>query len=247
MPSEMAIASHIHRMIDHTLLHPVATNEMIRNLCQEARQYDFIAVCVHPHYVPLAARELADTDVRVCTVIGFPLGLHSCGVKLKEADEAVEKGALELDLVTNMAHVKNGEWQKVEEEMTAFCRLKEEAKGPLVVKGILETCYLTNEELIRLCQFAAACGLDFVKTSTGFGPSGATIEHVALMRHTVGVQIGVKASGGIRSYADAVRMIEAGASRIGTSSGVQIVQQAKMVIVRQAGQTNGEWLKEGRS
>jgi deoxyribose-phosphate aldolase len=226
MAEEGVVVRHIHRVIDHTLLHPAATEEAIRDLCQEARDYLFCAVCVHPHYVSLAVRELAGADVKVCTVIGFPLGLHSCGVKLLEAEEAVARGACELDFVTNLAHVKNDDWPKVEEEMTAFRRLKERADGHLVLKAILETCYLTDEELIRLCQMAVACGLDFVKTSTGFGPKGATAAQVALMRRAVGQQIGVKASGGIRTYADAVRMIQAGASRIGTSSGVQIVRQA---------------------
>jgi deoxyribose-phosphate aldolase len=183
------------------------------------------AVCVHPHYVPLACRELQRAEVKVCTVIGFPLGLHAVGVKRVEASAAVEDGADELDYVINMAHVKNGAWTNVKEEMDAMRCLKEEAARPLVVKAILETGYLTDDELVRLCRMAVACGLDFVKTSTGFGPGGATAEQVALMRQTVGEQCGVKASGGIRTLADAVRMVQAGANRIGTSSGMQILQQ----------------------
>ncbi|OJF17556.1 MAG: deoxyribose-phosphate aldolase [Bacillaceae bacterium G1] len=223
--SEKAIAKHLHRMIDHTLLQPAATETQIRQLCREAEEHQFFAVCVHPHYVPLARRELQQTDVKVCTVVGFPLGLHALDVKRLEASLAVEDGADELDYVINMAHVKNGNWRGVEDEMAAMRRIKEEASRPLVIKAILETGYLTDEELVRLCQMAVACGLDFVKTSTGFGPGGATVAHVALMRQVVGDRCGVKASGGIRTKDDAVRMVQAGANRIGTSAGLQILQQ----------------------
>jgi len=225
MTPEDDMMKQLNRMIDHTLLHPAATEEQIRQLCREAAVYQFFAVCVHPVYVSLARECLQGTDVKVCTVIGFPLGLQAVRVKQLEASLAVEEGADELDYVINLADVKNGAWQRLEREMSAMRRCKEEATRPMTVKAILETCYLSGEELVRLCQTAVACGLDFVKTSTGFGPGGATVEHVALMRRTVGEHCGVKASGGIRTAADAMRMVQAGANRIGTSSGVRIVQQ----------------------
>lgn len=228
MTPENDIVKHLHRLIDHTLLKPTATEADIRRLCQEAEQYQFYAVCVHPVYVPLARQTLSETDVKVCTVVGFPLGLHPVDVKQLEATGAVADGADELDYVINMAHVKNGEWDLIEDEMIAMRLVKEEASRPLVVKAILETGYLTGEELVRLCKMAADCGLDFVKTSTGFGPGGATAEHVALMRHIVGEKCGVKASGGIRTKDDAVRMVQAGANRIGTSSGIHILRQVEI-------------------
>lgn len=218
---------YLNRLIDHTLLKPTATEADIRRLCREAEAYRFFAVCVHPVYVSLARQCLSGSEVKVCTVVGFPLGLHPVRVKRLEAALAVEEGADELDYVVNMADVKNGAWQRLEEEMRAMRRLKDEAPRPVGVKAILETGYLTDDELIRLCRTAVACGLDFVKTSTGFGPGGATVERVALMRRTVGRHCGVKASGGIRTAADALRLVEAGADRIGTSAGLQIMQQIR--------------------
>jgi len=207
------------RLIDHTLLKPEATEEQIRRLCAEARHYGFAAVCVNPWWVPLCVQELKGTGVKVATVIGFPLGATTTEAKAFEARQAVEAGAEELDMVINVGALKSGHLDRVQEDIAAVVR----AAAGRVVKVILETGLLTDEEKVTACRLAVAAGAHFVKTSTGFGPGGATVADVRLMRQTVGDQVGVKASGGIRDHATAVAMVEAGASRIGASSSVAIV------------------------
>lgn len=213
------------RMIDHTLLKADATDEQVRRLCAEALDFGFAAVCVNPCFVPLAAELLRGSTVQVCTVIGFPLGANTAETKLFEARQAVEAGASELDYVLNVGDVLAGRFDLVEREMRQFAGLRTEYTEPVVVKIILETCYLTDEQIVKACLLAKDAGLDFVKTSTGFGSGGATVEHVRLMRKTVGPAMGVKASGGIRTAKDAADMVAAGATRIGASAGVAIVTE----------------------
>ncbi|MFZ5626929.1 MAG: deoxyribose-phosphate aldolase [Bacillota bacterium] len=213
-------------MIDHTLLKPETTPEQIIKLCQEAREHEFASVCVNPVYVALAARELAASPVKVCTVIGFPLGASRPPIKARETELAIREGAREVDMVINIGAAKAGDWQLVEEDIRAVVeaarRLEQEA-GKIVVKVIIETCLLTDEEKVKACQAAVKAGADFVKTSTGFAGGGATVADVELMRKTVGPAIGVKASGGVRNLEQAQAMIAAGANRIGTSNGVAIM------------------------
>ncbi len=206
--------------IDHTLLKPEASREQIRAVCEEAKQYHFASVCVNPCWVPLIAEELKGSGVSVCCVIGFPLGASLSSVKAFEAREAVAAGAQEIDMVINIGAVKSGGWELVREDIAAV----NAAKGTAKLKVIIETCLLTDEEKVRVCQIAKEVGADFVKTSTGFSTGGATVHDVELMRRTVGPEMGVKASGGIRTLADALAMIEAGASRLGASAGVKIIE-----------------------
>ncbi|NMA54401.1 MAG: deoxyribose-phosphate aldolase [Firmicutes bacterium] len=213
--------SELAQMIDHTLLEPAATGADIRRLCQEARAYGFGAVCVYPCFVQLAVCELKGTLVKVATVVSFPSGAASSRIKAAEAEAAVSDGAQELDLVLNIGAMKAGRFDYVEAEIAAVVQ----QAGRVPVKVILETCYLSSAEIITACKLAVRAGARFVKTSTGFGPGGARPEQVRLMRQTVGPNIGVKAAGGIKSYAEAMTMIEAGACRIGTSSGVQIITE----------------------
>jgi deoxyribose-phosphate aldolase len=208
------------RLIDHTLLKPEATEAQIRTLCAEARQYQFAAVCVNPSWVSLCAELVSGSDVRVCTVIGFPLGATTTVVKVVEARDAIANGATEIDMVINIGALKSGNDDLVRRDIGEVVMA---AQGKALVKVILETALLTREEKIKACLFAKQAGADFVKTSTGFGPGGATIEDVALLRETVGKQMGVKASGGIRDRAAAVAMVAAGATRLGTSASVAIV------------------------
>ncbi|MED4269807.1 deoxyribose-phosphate aldolase [Geobacillus stearothermophilus] len=210
----------IANMIDHTLLKPEATEEQIVQLCAEAKQYGFASVCVNPSWVKTAARELSGTDVRVCTVIGFPLGATTPETKAFETKNAIENGAREVDMVINIGALKSGADDWVESDIRAVV---EAAAGKALVKVIIETALLTDDEKVRACQLAVKAGADYVKTSTGFSGGGATVEDVALMRKTVGDNVGVKASGGVRDRKTAEAMIEAGATRIGTSSGVAIV------------------------
>ncbi len=213
------------RMIDHTLLKPDATADQIARLCAEAREYRFASVCVNPSYVHYCAELLADVpDVAVCTVIGFPLGAHTPSAKAFEALQAIADGASELDMVINIGAIKSQNWPLVREDVESVVRVAR--AGGALCKVILETALLTDDEKIRACEVCRDAGADFVKTSTGFGPGGATVEDVALMRRIVGPAMGVKASGGIRTYADARRMIAAGATRIGASAGVQIIREA---------------------
>lgn len=210
----------IAKMIDHTVLKPETTPEMVEKVCAEAKSHGFASVCVNPSYVGLAADLLVGSSVKVCTVIGFPLGANNSIVKALEARDAVACGAQELDMVINVGALKCGNDSLVERDIAAVV----EAADGRIVKVILETCLLTDEEKIRACNLAKKAGASFVKTSTGFNSGGATVEDICLMRKTVGSEMGVKASGGVRDLATAKAMIEAGANRLGTSSGVAIVQ-----------------------
>jgi deoxyribose-phosphate aldolase len=220
LKNEEVTLVNIAKMIDHTVLKPEATSEMVEKVCTEAKAFGFASVCINPVYVGLAANLLLGSNVKVCTVIGFPLGANSSIVKALEARDAVACGAQELDMVINIGALKNGNDSLVERDIAAVV----EAAGGRVVKVILETCLLTNEEKIRACKIAQKAGASFVKTSTGFNSGGATVDDISLMRRAVGPQMGVKASGGIRDLATAKAMIQAGANRLGTSSGVAIVQ-----------------------
>jgi deoxyribose-phosphate aldolase len=208
------------RMIDHTLLKADATKEAIVKLVEEAKEYLFASVCVNPTWVHTAAEMLTDTpEVKVCTVIGFPLGAATPETKAFETKNAIENGANEIDMVINVGALKDKQDDLVERDLRAVV---EAAKGQALVKVIIETCLLTKEEKIKACEISVKAGADYVKTSTGFSTGGATVEDIRLMRQTVGPEIGVKASGGVRSREDALAMIEAGATRIGASSGVSI-------------------------
>jgi deoxyribose-phosphate aldolase len=218
---ENMFMNNIAKMIDHTLLKPETTKEQIVKLCEEAKEHNFASVCVNPTWVATAAELLKGSDVKVCTVIGFPLGANTPEVKAFETKNAIENGATEVDMVINIGALKSGDDELVEKDIRAVV---EAAKGKALVKVIIETCLLTEEEKVRACELAVKAGADFVKTSTGFSTGGATVEDIALMRKTVGPEIGVKASGGVRDAQTAQAMIEAGATRIGTSSGVAIVQ-----------------------
>ncbi|GIP38150.1 deoxyribose-phosphate aldolase [Paenibacillus sp. J31TS4] len=208
-------------MIDHTLLKADAVEAEVAKLTDEAKTYKFASVCVNPTWVAFCAEQLAGTAVKVCTVIGFPLGATTPEVKAFETENAIRNGATEVDMVVNIGALKDGRDELVERDIRAVV---EAASGKALVKVIIESCLLTNEEKVRACELAVKAGADFVKTSTGFSTGGATAEDVALMRKTVGDKAGVKASGGVRSLEDVKRMIEAGATRIGASSGVKIMQ-----------------------
>lgn len=208
------------KLIDHTLLKPDTKKEAIVTLCEEAKVQDFASVCVNPTWVETAAELLKGTDVKVCTVIGFPLGANTPETKAFETQDAITKGATEVDMVINIGALKDKNDELVERDVRAVV---EAAKGKALVKIIIETCLLTEEEKVRACELSVKSGVDFVKTSTGFSTGGATVADVALMRKTVGPEIGVKASGGVRSGEDMDAMVEAGATRIGTSSGVALV------------------------
>lgn len=210
----------LNKYIDHTLLKPDASQEQIETLIEEAKKYDFASVCVNPTWVNFAAQALKATDVKVCTVIGFPLGANTPELKAFETSDAIQNGANEVDMVINIGALKSRNFDLVERDIRAVV---EAAKGTLV-KVIIETCLLTDDEKVKACQIAQKAGADFVKTSTGFSTGGATVEDVALMRKTVGPDMGVKASGGARSYEDALAFIKAGATRIGASSGVAIME-----------------------
>ncbi|HDH09405.1 MAG TPA: deoxyribose-phosphate aldolase [Chloroflexi bacterium] len=215
----------IAKIIDHTLLKPEATRDQIVQLCREAREYGFAAVCVNPSYVKLAAELLRGSSVKVCSVVGFPLGATLPEVKAYEARRAIEEGAAEIDMVINIGALKSGDLELVKRDIASVVDVCH-ARGALC-KVIIEAALLTDEEKVLACQLAKAAGADYVKTSTGFGPGGATVQDVALMRRTVGPEMGVKAAGGIRSYEAAKSMVEAGATRIGASAGVKIVQEAR--------------------
>jgi len=208
------------KMIDHTNLKPHATEAKIKSLCAEAADYGFIAVCVNELHVPLAVKELQGTDVLVAAVVGFPLGASSSKIKAYETRSAVDAGAAEIDMVVDQGSLRSGDGGRVEDDI----RTVVEAAAPAHVKVILETCYLTDEQIVEGCKRSVAAGAHFVKTSTGFGAFGAFEDHVRLMRQTVGPNIGVKASGGMNSFKDAWHMIKAGANRLGVSAGIPIVQ-----------------------
>ena len=210
----------LNKYIDHTLLKQDATLEQIDSLLSEARDYDFASVCINPCWVAHAKSGLENTDVKVCTVVGFPLGATTSAVKAFETKEAIQNGADEIDMVINVGALKSGNATLVESDI----RVVVEASDDKLVKVIIEACLLTNDEKVLACQLAQKAGADFVKTSTGFSTGGATLADVKLMRQTVGPDMGVKAAGGARSYADAVAFVEAGATRIGTSAGVAILK-----------------------
>ncbi len=208
-------------MIDHTLLKPEATIDDVQQLCQEAKQHQFASVCVNTSFVPLAAKELSGTSVGVTAVVGFPLGAMATEAKAYEAKQAIANGATEIDMVLQIGWLKSGMLAEVKRDIAAVAEACAEKS---VLKVILETGFLSNEEIVTACKLAVDAGADFVKTSTGFGPGGATTQHIALMRQTVGPHIGVKASGGIRNYEVACSMVQAGANRIGASASVAIVR-----------------------
>ena len=228
----------IAKLIDHTLLSPQATQKEITNLCMEAQCFSFASVCVNPFYVKFCSELLNDSPVKVCTVIGFPLGANTTSVKIFEAQTAVKDGADEIDMVINVGKAIENDFDFILNEVKAVKDslkiLESEVSKKIILKVILETCFLSDFQIVECCKASVSGGADFVKTSTGFAspkssegqllPNGASVQHVQLMRKTVGEKIGVKASGGIRSYNTLIQMVEAGATRIGTSSGVSIVQ-----------------------
>ena len=214
--------SSIAALIDHTLLKPEATAADIRKVCAEARQYGFAAVCVNPYWVRLVAGELAGSEVKVCAVVGFPLGANSTEIKVAETAGVIRAGAQEIDMVLNVGELRGGNYHAVRDDIVAVVEVAH-ASGA-IVKVILETALLDSEQKVKGCQLAKEAHADFVKTSTGFGPGGATAEDVALMRQTVGPAMGVKASGGVRTLEDLKKMVAAGASRVGASASVKIVE-----------------------
>jgi deoxyribose-phosphate aldolase len=213
------------KYIDHTLLKPDASQDQIAQLCYEARKYGFAAVCVNPAYVKLCAQLLQGSTVHVCTVVGFPLGATPPEVKAYEAQKSIDDGATEVDMVINIGALKSKDYALVERDIAAVGRTCH--AGGAILKVIIEAALLTDEEKVVACQLAKAAGAEYVKTSTGFGPGGATVHDVELMRRAVGPEMGVKAAGGIRSYEDAKAMVAAGATRIGASAGVRILQEAE--------------------
>jgi len=211
-------------LIDHTLLKPEASRDEIQRLCQEAAHFGFASVCINPWYVPLAAEMLRGTNVKICTVVGFPLGATLPQVKIYEAEEAIKLGAQEIDMVINIGALKSGQDDVVESDIRGVVEASH--RGGAICKVILETALLTQQETTRASEAAKRAGADFVKTSTGFSTAGATAEDVALMRAVVGPEMGIKAAGGVRSFADLMRMARAGATRIGASASVKIMEEA---------------------
>lgn len=210
----------IANMIDHTVLKATTTKEDVIKICNEAKEHNFFSVCINPTHIELAKKELQGSDVKVCTVIGFPLGANTPEVKAFETKDAIAKGADEVDMVINIGALKDKDYDLVERDIKAVV---DAANKEALVKVIIETCYLTDEEKKKACELAVKAGTDYVKTSTGFGTGGSTPEDIKLMRDTVGPQIGVKASGGVRCKADAEAVINSGASRIGASASIAIV------------------------
>lgn len=218
------MVENMNKYIDHTLLKADATEGEVKVLCEEAKEYDFMSVCVNSSWVKKSAEILKGTDVKVCTVVGFPLGAASTEAKVFEAEQAVRDGATEIDMVINVGQLKSGNTDFVKEDIAAVVNA---TKCEALTKVIIETALLTDEEKVKVCELSKEAGADFVKTSTGFSTGGATIEDVKLMRETVGPDIGVKASGGVRDFESAIKFIEAGATRIGASSGIDIVKGAE--------------------
>ncbi|MCD7033047.1 deoxyribose-phosphate aldolase [Metabacillus sp. GX 13764] len=214
------MSENIAKMIDHTALKPETTKEQVEKLCQEAKEHGFFSVCINPAWVETAAKLLEGSDVKVCTVIGFPLGANTPETKAFETKDAIEKGAHEVDMVINIGALKSKNYELVERDIKS---VTDAAKGKALTKVILETSLLTDEEKVKASELAVKAGADYVKTSTGFSTGGATIEDIRLMRKTVGPDIGVKASGGVRDRKGAFDMIEAGATRIGASAGISII------------------------
>jgi len=212
-PNELA------KFIDHTALTAEKTEKDIVQLCQEALAHHFCSVCINSGYIPLAKQQLAGSDVKICTVVGFPLGANLSAVKAFEAEQAISAGAEEIDMVINVGWIKSGKWDAVQADIQAVlaaCKSK-------TLKVILETCLLTKDEIVKACEICRDLNVGFVKTSTGFNKGGATVEDIALMRQTVGEKLGVKASGGVRDTETAIAMIKAGATRIGASAGIAII------------------------
>ncbi|WP_121616525.1 deoxyribose-phosphate aldolase [Virgibacillus halodenitrificans] len=208
------------KYIDHTQLKPDTTKDSIEKLVAEAKEYEFVSVCVNPSWVPFCYEKLKDTNVKVCTVIGFPLGATSTQSKVFETEQAIKDGATEVDMVINIGLLKSGEDDPVKQDIAAVVKA---AENKALTKVIIETSLLTEDEKIRACKLAKEAGADFVKTSTGFSTGGATVEDIKLMRKTVGSDLGVKASGGVRDLETTKAMIDAGATRIGASAGVDII------------------------
>jgi deoxyribose-phosphate aldolase len=221
-PEAVRFEPSLARLIDHTLLRPEATREDIVALCREACLYGFATVCVNPYWVPLAVAEVASSAVKVCTVAGFPLGAAVTEIKVAEAAAALRSGAREIDMVINLGALRSGDYDRVRQDIRAVADVCHEAGAAL--KTIIETCYLDDHQKAVACAIAKMAGAEFVKTSTGFAAAGATVHDVALMRKVVGSQIGVKAAGGIRTIEDLGKMVAAGANRIGTSAGVEIMR-----------------------
>lgn len=213
----------LNRMIDHTILKPEATEAAVQKIIDEAKEYNFFSVCINPCWVAFASEQLADTDVAVCTVIGFPLGANTPEVKAYEAADAIKNGANEVDMVINIGALKSQQYDYVRQDIQGVV---DAAKGKALVKVIIETALLTDEEKVKACELAKEAGADFVKTSTGFSTGGAKVADIRLMRETVGPDMGVKASGGVHNAEEALAMIETGATRIGASTGVAIVSGA---------------------
>lgn len=209
------------KLFDHTILKADATKEQVAKICEEALKYDFASVCVNQYYTAFVADKLKGSNVKVCTVVGFPLGMMSTKAKCFETQAAIEDGATEIDMVINVGALKDKEYDVVYEDIK---QVKEACKDKAILKVIIETCLLTNEEKVKACELSKKANADFVKTSTGFSTGGATVEDVKLMREVVGPDMGVKASGGIRDKQTALAMVEAGASRLGTSATVEIIQ-----------------------
>jgi deoxyribose-phosphate aldolase len=224
MITPLASARDVASLIDHTILKPEATRQDVERICKEALEHHFASVCVNPVFVPLAAGILRGSKVKICAVIGFPLGANLSGSKVEEARAALVAGAEELDMVIHVGGLKAGDNDAVLADIRGVVQAVH--AGGAICKVIIETCLLTEEEKERACRMACEAGADFVKTSTGFNTSGATLADVALMRRIVGPTVGVKASGGVRTLDDLVKMVDAGATRIGTSGGVKIVQEA---------------------
>lgn len=216
-------SNEIAKFIDHTALNAEKTEQDILQLCEEAVENNFWSVCINSGFIPLAKQKLVNSNVKICTVVGFPLGANFSSVKAFEAQEAIKAGAEEIDMVINVGLIKSGKWDKVREDIETVLTA---CQGKLL-KVILETCLLTKEEIIKACELCRDLNVGFVKTSTGFNKTGATVEDIALMRKTVGENIGVKASGGIRDTDTALAMIRAGATRIGASAGIAIINGLK--------------------
>ncbi|MDD6771657.1 MAG: deoxyribose-phosphate aldolase [Inconstantimicrobium porci] len=211
-------------MIDHTILKANASEAEVRKVCEEALEYGFASVCINPANISLASELLKGSKVKVCTVIGFPLGANTSAVKAFETDDAIKNGAQEVDMVINIGKLKDKDYEYVKNDIKAVV---DAAKGRALSKVIIETCLLTDEEKVKACELAKEAGADYVKTSTGFSTGGATPEDIKLMRETVGPEMGVKASGGVRTYEDAMAVLENGATRIGASASIAIVEKAE--------------------
>lgn len=212
----------LNQFIDHTLLSPTATTKQIQKLCQEAKQHKFATVCIPPFYLDVARRELLNSDVKICTVIGFPFGYDHVATKIEAITRAIDAGADELDIVVNLPAVKNGNWELIENEIDSYTTTAKH-KNNKVLKLILETAYLNSKELENLCNLCLKYNVDFAKTSTGYAPRGADVKDVVAMKKLLGDAVRIKASGGIKTKKDARALIEAGATRLGTSSGLKLI------------------------